>query len=73
MNYNELKARVQMGEEFQFYYLKASYWISKNKNGYYLTRVRDSFSQSFLSSEELFKKGQIYGHKISEIWSEIDI
>jgi hypothetical protein len=73
LDYQELVTRVNSGEEFQFYYQSESYWISKNKDGYYLTRVSDSFSQSFLTSEELFEKGQIDGHKISELWSEIDI
>ncbi|KAB8139466.1 hypothetical protein F9U64_00075 [Gracilibacillus oryzae] len=73
MDYEELKQRVAMGEEFQFYYRNQSFWISRNKNGYYLTRVRDSYSQSFKTSNELFVDGRIDGKSIQELWKEIEI
>ncbi|KAA6452079.1 hypothetical protein C6W27_01745 [Bacillus paralicheniformis] len=62
-----------MGEEFQFYYLDESYWISQNDEGLYLTRERDSNSQSFKTTDELFEKGTIDNKKIKEIWDKIDI
>lgn len=73
MNYNEFKERVKMGEEFQFYYLDESYWISNNKNGFYLTREKDSFIQSYATAENLFDQAKINGFKIIEIWRDIDL
>lgn len=73
MDYEELKQRVAMGEEFQFYYRDESFWISRNKDGYYLTRVRDSYSQSFKTSNELFEDGRIDEKSIQELWGEIEI
>ncbi|ATH91770.1 hypothetical protein ACH95_23295 [Bacillus glycinifermentans] len=73
MNIEEFKERIEMGEEFQFYYLDESYWISQNEEGLYLTRERDSNSQSFKTTDELFEKGTIDNKKIKEIWDEIDI
>ncbi|MFT0801106.1 hypothetical protein VSK91_06580 [Bacillus swezeyi] len=73
MNIEEFKERVEMGEEFQFYYLDESYWISQNDEGLYLTRERDSNSQSFKTTDELFEKGTIDNKKIKEIWDKIDI
>jgi len=73
MDYEELKQRVAMGEEFQFYYRDESFWISRNKDGYYLTRVRDSYSQSFKTSNELFENGRIDEKSIQELWREIEI
>ncbi|MFP7170750.1 hypothetical protein [Terribacillus halophilus] len=73
MNIEEFKQRVAMGEEFQFYYKNESYWISRNKEGFYLTRVQDSYSQSFKTSEELFREGRIEKKTFHEIWDEIEI
>lgn len=73
MDYEELRQRVAMGEEFQFYYQNQSFWISRNQEGYYLTRVRDSFSQAFKTSNELFKKARIDGKTILQLWNELDI
>jgi hypothetical protein len=73
IQYEELKERVTMGEEFQFYYQNESYWISKNQRGFYLTRVSDSYSQSFLTADDLFKDATIDGKSIHNLWDEIDI
>lgn len=72
MDYEELKQRVSMGEEFQFYYQGESYWISRNQEGFYLTRVRDSNSQAFKTSSELFESGRIEGKTILALWNELD-
>ncbi|WP_019421386.1 hypothetical protein [Paenibacillus sp. OSY-SE] len=73
MEYSELVQRVGWGEEFQFYYQNEEYWISTNKEGYYLTRGKDSFTQSFQTAEELFKEGRIDGETILELWGLIEI
>ncbi|MCR8843741.1 hypothetical protein NQ117_08580 [Paenibacillus sp. SC116] len=72
MDYEELKERVLMGEEFQFYYHNESYWISRNDKGFYLTRVKDSNSQAFKTADELFENGQIEGKTILVLWNELD-
>lgn len=61
MDYEELKERVFMGEEFQFYYLNNSYWVSQNKEGFYLTNEREGSSQKFSSAKELFDNAEING------------
>ncbi|AHC19231.1 MULTISPECIES: hypothetical protein [Paenibacillus] len=73
MEYNELVERFEMGEEFQFYYKNDSYWISQNEEEYFLTRQRDSFSQSFESARELFNNGKIEDKTILELWDSIEI
>ncbi|MDQ0917052.1 hypothetical protein [Paenibacillus sp. V4I5] len=70
MDFEELKQRVGWGEEFQFYYKDQSYWISRNVQGFYLTRVSDSCTQSFSTAEDLFEFGKIEGNSIAEIWPE---
>ncbi|MGG3453570.1 hypothetical protein [Paenibacillus rhizolycopersici] len=73
LDYAELVQRVGWGEEFQFYYENEEYWISINKEGYYLTRGKDSYTQSFSTAEELFRRGQVEGKIIFEIWDLIEI
>ncbi|MCP3794703.1 hypothetical protein [Paenibacillus sp. CH40] len=73
MEYNELVERFEMGEEFQFYYKNDSYWISQNEEEYFLTREKDSFSQSFESARELFINGKIDDKTILELWDSIEI
>ncbi|WP_027085181.1 hypothetical protein [Cohnella panacarvi] len=71
MNIDELIQMVGCGMEYNFYVDEKEYWISHNKEGYYLTRVEDSFSQDFDTAEELFEKGRINGLSIIELWDEI--
>lgn len=72
MNYNELIERVGWGEEFLFQYRGKQYWISKNDDGRYLTRVEDSYTQKFKTCDELFENGRIEGKTIFELWSYIN-
>lgn len=67
----ELKERVSIGEEFSFNYKNDEYWISQNPDGYYLIRVKDSFTQEFDTSEALFENGKIEGRLLSEIYLDI--
>ncbi|URJ48354.1 hypothetical protein [Paenibacillus polymyxa] len=73
MEYTELVERFEMREEFQFYYKNDSYWVSQNEEEYFLTRERDSFSQSFESTRELFANGKIDDKTIVELWNNIEI
>ncbi|MCY9277423.1 hypothetical protein [Bacillus haynesii] len=73
MNIEEFKERIELVEEFKFYSLDESYWISRNEESLYLTREMDSNSQSFKTTEELFEKGTIDNKKIKKIWYKIDI
>jgi len=73
VGYTELVQRVGWGEEFQFYYLGDEFWISRNKEGLYLTKGKNSFTQSFLTAEELFKNARIDGKTIFELWEMIEI
>ena len=68
----ELKERVAIGEEFSFNYKNDEYWISQNPDGYYLTRVKGSYTQEFDTSESLFENGMIEGRLLSEIYMDID-
>ncbi|MEC0303916.1 hypothetical protein [Terribacillus saccharophilus] len=73
MTFDEFAQRVAMGEEFQFHYKNESYWISRNKEGFYLTKVQDSYSQTFKTSEDLFKEGRIENKTIHELWEELEV
>ncbi|ADM69347.2 hypothetical protein GMA19_01516 [Paenibacillus polymyxa E681] len=73
MEYNELVEHFEMREEFQFSYKNDSYWISENEEGYFLTRERDSFSQSFESARELLVNGKIDDKTVLELWDSIEI
>lgn len=68
----DLVKRVEWGEEFSFQYYEEKYWISQNTNGWYLTRVKDAYSQDFKTALELFNKSQIDGKSIMQIWNEIE-
>ncbi len=72
MKYEEIKERVQMGEEFQFYYKEESYWISHNGSEYHLTRVRDSCTQTFNTCIELFENATIDSKNLKYIWNELE-
>ncbi|MFE0507973.1 hypothetical protein ACWF5S_14980 [Peribacillus butanolivorans] len=71
-NFNEIKKRVENGEEFSFDYKNEEYWISQNPDEYYLTRVRVSLTQEFDTSKALFENGTIKGRKLFEIYMDID-
>lgn len=71
MNFEELKEQVGWGEEFSFYYQNEKYWISKNADGHYLTKVNGSKTQSFSTSEELLLHSKIDGKTLIEIWDDI--
>nr|WP_307394945.1 hypothetical protein [Paenibacillus anaericanus] len=57
--------------EYNFYLEDEEYWISHNVDGYYLTRVRDSYSQEFKTAEDLFGNGRIDGKSLLELWNSI--
>ncbi|UTR13511.1 hypothetical protein MM221_12840 [Salipaludibacillus sp. LMS25] len=71
MKIKELIQMVSCGMEYNFYLKDEEYWISHNESKYYLTRVKDSYSQAFATSEELFKKGRIDGASLIELWDKI--
>lgn len=71
MSFDEMKKRVEWGEEFLFCYNNEKYWISQNSPMRYLTRERGSVTQEFQSTEELFKYGIIEGKHFFEIWDDI--
>ncbi|WP_318250113.1 hypothetical protein [Terribacillus saccharophilus] len=73
LDFDEFAQRVAMGEEFQFYYKNEGYWISRNNESFYLTRVQDSSSQTFKTSEDLFKEGRIENKTIHELWEELEV
>lgn len=71
MNYQEIKERVGWGEEFYFYYNNEKYWISQNGTKRYLTRSKNSETQEFQTTEDLFEKGKVDEKTLLEIWDEI--
>ena len=68
MEYQEAINRVDYGEEFLFYYKGEAYWISQNKDGYYLTYI-----QVFNTAQELFDKGHVFDKSLLEIWDDIEV
>lgn len=70
--FQELKERVNWGEEFLIYHNQLGYWISQNQKGVYFTRNHDSFTQEFINSEELFEKAMIGNRYLKDIYNEIE-
>ena len=70
--FQELKERVGWGEEFLIYHNDIGYWISRNNKGVYFTRNKDSFTQEFINSEELFDKALIEQKYIKDLYKEIE-
>lgn len=68
----EFQEGIANGEEYPFTYQNEEYWISQNPEGYYLTRVRGSYTQEFDTSEALFKNGTIDERLIAEIYMDIE-
>jgi len=71
MTYEEMANSLSFGEEYNFYYNNEEYWISKNKEGNYLTKVSDGSTQCFPNSEELLENAKIDGKTIKELWDDI--
>lgn len=67
----EFQEGIAIGEEYSFTFQNEEYWISQNPGAYYLTRARDSYTQEFESSEDLFKNGKIEGRLLLEIYKDI--
>jgi hypothetical protein len=68
----EFQEGIEIGEEYCFTYQNEEYWISQNPDGYYLTRVRGSYTQEFDTSEALFKNGTSDGRLLAEIYMDIE-
>jgi|AKZA01.1.fsa_nt_gi hypothetical protein len=71
MEFEEFKNLVKRGVEYNFDIENTEYWISHNNEGYYLTRVKDAYTQSFKTSEELFEKSKIGNHSLEKLWPQI--
>lgn len=62
MEYEQMVYSLAYGEE---------YWLSKNQEGHYLTKVSDGETQEFKTSEDLLETARISGILIIEIWGDI--
>lgn len=71
MTFNEYRDLVKKGMEYNFYVNNNEFWISRNNEGYYLTRVKDSNTQAFLEADNLFENAIIDGEKIFHWWNQI--
>jgi len=71
MEFEEFKSLVKCGVEYNFDIENTEYWISHNNEGYYLTRVKDTYTQSFKTSEELFEKAKIGNNSLEKLWPQI--
>jgi hypothetical protein len=71
MEYNEFMIMVKCGMEYNFYIDDEEYWISHNLDGYYVTRVKDSYTQEFKTSDELFENARINDKTILQLWNII--
>lgn len=70
--YIELQKKISIGEEISFIYKGDRYWISQDLKKYYLSRVKDSFTQDFNSIDELFENATIDGKTLSSIYNELE-
>lgn len=71
MEYEQMADSLAYGEEYNFYYKNEEYWLSKNQEGHYLTKVSDGETQEFKTSEDLLGTARINGKLIIEIWEDI--
>jgi hypothetical protein len=71
MTYDNFINTVAYGMEYNFYIDNDEYWISQNSEGFYLTRVRDSYSQEYRTAEELFRYAKIDGKTLQQLWNSI--
>ncbi|ACK40635.1 hypothetical protein ACULZG_000130 [Listeria monocytogenes] len=71
MEYEQMADSLAYGEEYNFYYKNEEYWLSKNQEGHYLTKVSDGETQEFRTSEDLLGTARINGKLIIEIWEDI--
>lgn len=72
MKYKDILERVSWGEEFFFFYHNEKYWISENESGFYLTRVRDSYTQPFSTAQDLFENGIVEEKTLVDVWNAIE-
>jgi hypothetical protein len=70
MPYYDVIKWAKRGGEFNFYYHNDEYWISQNKDGFYLTKIGGE-TQSFDTIEELIKCGKIDGKSMHDVWENI--
>ena len=79
MTYDDLAWLVSCGYECLIYVNGNGYWISNNKNGYYLNpEIWDPEKQDdplvyqkFATGEELIRNARIEGKPLSEWWAQI--
>jgi hypothetical protein len=71
MTYEKSIESVAGGEEFVFCYNNEEYSIHQNKDGRYLTRCRDGYTQAFKTAVDLFNESRIEGKSLLEIWDSI--
>lgn len=60
-----------LNDEPNLYYRDKEYCISYNEDGWYFTRVADSYSQTFKDGEELIENATIDGKLLSEIFDDV--
>jgi len=71
--YEELVEDLSRGHEIEFSYHGEKYSISRNKDGWYLTKYNDeNAQQTFKESDELLKKAKIGSKNIYLIWNEVE-
>ena len=61
---------AKRGGEYYFYYHNDEYWISQNKEGFYLTKMGGG-TQSFDTIEDLIRCGEVDGKSMIDVWDDI--
>ncbi|GAA5416681.1 hypothetical protein Pryu01_01719 [Paraliobacillus ryukyuensis] len=69
--FDKLKNLIAIGEEINFDYNSQEYWISQTPGEYHLTRVSDSYSQTFKTVDNLFNNATLNGEYLKDVYSEI--
>jgi len=72
--WQEFKDAIEEGQELPFDYKSEEYWISRvsEEKSFLLTRSKDSYTQAFETSDELFNKGLVDNKFFMEIVKDID-
>ncbi|MCM3360233.1 MULTISPECIES: hypothetical protein [unclassified Psychrobacillus] len=70
--YKDLVDDLSLGHEVEFSYRGEKYSISRNENGWFLTKYNDIDTvQKYNDSEEVLEKGILDSKNIRLIWSEV--
>lgn len=68
----DLRKDLDIGHEIHFLYKGNQYSISCSKYGWHLSKFYGEF-QTFSNPHELLNNGSIEGHRLEDIWQDVEV